>query len=284
MRKIFICTWTIIMIIFTVSCGKDESRSGHVKIRLFSENSSSDGRIKNVKIETIHGWKNIKPVNNKDNPMVVTVNESGFGIKWTYDDVSYDTNGIPMLSNLRRVEYYEAYLTATTSKKDFAIVYTPIKLGELKDKENYIRRYDSFNTNIHDFDKEWMVASKETNIVAGDFSYLKINYNEKITPIELDVPYLVSINEKNIDTPYSEESEFFYEIKGGNVLKYFEVVNSELLKKNPIGINKDKKIRFKDEKGQVVEIDIVDDLALKANKKYNLTINIDKTFVLEEIN
>ncbi len=273
MKKIFMCTWTIIMIIFTVSCGKDESRSGHVEIRLFSENNANSNNpytgenIRNVQIETVNGWKYIKPIsteNNKYNKVVV--NESGFGLRWNYDDVRYQTNENNSFEG-DRIEYYETRLYATTSKKDFSINMKNLLVGE-------ISRYSYYSGPSSDYDVIGEVTGVNVDTTRNNFSRVTVKFEAGITNVKLYLPYLISIKkEGNINSPYSEEPEFFKNITSNNSEDYYEVLNKEMISKDLFGMNKESKIVFKTNDGIERTIDLSDKLLKNTSYEVNLINN-----------
>ncbi len=275
MKKIFMCTWTIIMIIFTVSCGKDESRSGHVEIRLFSENNANSNNpytgenIRNVQIETVNGWKYIKPIsteNNKYNKVVV--NESGFGLRWNYDDVRYQTNENNSFEG-DRIEYYETRLYATSSKRDFYI-----KMDNLEAKAEIIKYSYYSGSNSDDAYPVGTVSGKKIELTREDFSRVKVKVEGGITNVKLYLPYLIRINkEGNITSPYSEEPEFFKNITSNNSEDSYEVLNKEMISKDLFGMNKESKIVFKTNDGIERTIDLSDKLLKNTSYEVNLINN-----------
>ncbi len=266
MKRYFICTWTIIMIFFTLSCGRDKSRSGHVEIRLFSENNTKGNdlyrgeNIRNVQIETINGWKYIKPIstehNNKYN--IVTVNESGFGLRWNYDNVK-EKDGLDGSFEGDRIEYYETRLHATTSKRDFFI-----KMSREEVKAE-IRRYSYYTGSSSDYNVIGIVTGEKLGLTRDEFSVVKVQFEKGITNVRLYLPYIVNISkESNIDSPYSEEPEFFKEITNNNSNEYFEVLSKNIIIKDLFGMNKDSKVLFRTNDG----IERVIKLELEKNTSY----------------
>ncbi len=254
------------MIFFTLSCGRDKSRSGHVEIRLFSENNTKGNdlyrgeNIRNVQIETINGWKYIKPIstehNNKYN--IVTVNESGFGLRWNYDNVK-EKDGLDGSFEGDRIEYYETRLHATTSKRDFFI-----KMSREEVKAE-IRRYSYYTGSSSDYNVIGIVTGEKLGLTRDEFSVVKVRFEKGITNVRLYLPYIVNISkESNIDSPYSEEPEFFKEITNNNSNEYFEVLSKNIIIKDLFGMNKDSKVLFRTNDG----IERVIKLELEKNTSY----------------
>ncbi len=137
-----------------------------------------------------------------------------------------------------------------------------------------ISRYSYYSGPSSDYDVIGEVTGVNVDTTRNNFSRVTVKFEAGITNVKLYLPYLISIKkEGNINSPYSEEPEFFKNITSNNSEDYYEVLNKEMISKDLFGMNKESKIVFKTNDGIERTIDLSDKLLKNTSYEVNLINN-----------